>query len=157
VVRGTHDNHFTAFLLSKMVYDYRRQISPWQRFEMNKQRPIHLALHLIKLPPSGIVSILHRISGLLLFLALPLLLLSLQYSLCSIETYTQLVNVLAHPLIKLALIGLLWAFLHHFLAGLRYLAIDLHYLGNLVQSRASSKLVLAVSLIATVLIGAKLW
>ena len=124
---------------------------------MNKPRPKHLALHLIKLPPSGIVSILHRISGLLLFLALPLLLLMLQYSLRSIETYTQLMDVLAHPLSKLALIGLSWAFLHHFCAGLRYLAIDLHYFSNLAQSRASSKWVLAVSLAMTAFLGVKLW
>ena len=124
---------------------------------MNKQRPIHLALHLIKLPPSGIVSILHRISGMLLFIALPLLLLMLQYSLRSIETYTQLLDVLAHPLIKLTLIVLMWAFLHHFLAGLRYLAIDLHFFGSLAQSRFSSKLVLAASLALTIYCGVKLW
>ena len=81
----------------------------------------------------------------------------LQYSLRSIETYTQLMNVLAHPIIKLMLIGLLWAFLHHFFAGLRYLAIDVHFLSSLAQSRASSKLVLFVSLILTILIGAQLW
>jgi len=124
---------------------------------MNKPRPKHLALHLIKLPLPGFVSILHRISGLLLFVALPLLLLMLQYSLRSIETYSQLQAVLAHPLLKLMLIGLLWAFLHHFCAGLRYLAIDLHYVRDLAQARNSSKLVLVVSLALTVLIGAKLW
>lgn len=124
---------------------------------MKKQRPKHLTLHLIKLPLSGIVSILHRFSGLLLFLALPLLLLALQYSLSSIETYTQLMAVLAHPLPKLLLMGLLWAFLHHFCAGLRYLAIDLHYLGNLAQSRSSSRLVLAASLMLTIFFGARLW
>ena len=124
---------------------------------MNKQRPKHLALHLIKLPLPGFVSILHRISGLLLFIALPLLLLMLQYSLRSIETYTQLLAVLAHPLAKLMLLGLLWAFLHHFCAGLRYLAIDLDYGVKLAQARASSKMVLAVSLVLTVLLGVKLW
>lgn len=124
---------------------------------MNKHRPKHLALHLIKLPLPGFVSVLHRISGLLLFLALPLLLLMLQYSLRSIETYTQLLAVLAHPLAKLMLLGLLWAFLHHFCAGLRYLAIDLDYGVKLAQARASSKAVLAVSLVLTVLLGAKLW
>ncbi len=124
---------------------------------MNKHRPKHLALHLIKLPPSGIVSILHRISGMLLFFALPLLLLMLQYSLRSIETYTHLIEVLNYPLIKLTLIALLWAFLHHFFAGLRYLAIDVHLLGNLAQSRTSSKLVLFMSLMLTVFLGAKLW
>ncbi|MBI2286447.1 MAG: succinate dehydrogenase, cytochrome b556 subunit [Nitrosomonadales bacterium] len=124
---------------------------------MNKHRPKHLALHLIKLPLPGFVSVLHRISGLLLFLALPLLLLMLQYSLRSIETYTQLLAVLAHPLAKLMLLGVLWAFLHHFCAGLRYLAIDLDYGVKLAQARASSKMVLAVSLVLTVLLGAKLW
>lgn len=124
---------------------------------MNTKRPKHLALHQIKLPLPGIVSIMHRISGLLLFLALPLLLLMLQYSLRSIETYTRLLAVLAHPLSKLALLGLLWAFLHHFCAGLRYLAIDLHYVPNLKLARQSSLLVLVVSLILTVLLGVKLW
>jgi len=124
---------------------------------MNKKRPKHLALHQIKLPLPGIVSILHRISGLLLFLALPLLLAMLYYSLRSIETYTQLVGVLVHPLPKLALLVLLWAFLHHFCAGLRYLAIDLHYVRNLAQARGSSRMVLAASLLLTVFAGARLW
>lgn len=124
---------------------------------MNRKRPKHLALHQIKLPLPGIVSILHRISGLLLFFALPLLLLMLQYSLNSIETYTQLMAVLAHPLARLLLLGLLWAFLHHFCAGLRYLAIDLHLLHNLAQARNSSKMVLLASLSLTLFFGAKLW
>lgn len=124
---------------------------------MNKKRPKHLALHLIKLPLPGIVSILHRVSGLLLFCALPLLLLMLQYSLRSTETYTQLIAVLSYPLIKIMLIGLLWAFLHHFCAGLRYLAVDLHLVRDLAQARSSSKVVMVVSLALTVYLGVKLW
>lgn len=124
---------------------------------MLKKRPKHLALHLIRLPLPGLISILHRVSGLALFFALPLLLLTLQYSLRSIVTYTQLQEVLAHPFAKLILLGLLWAFLHHFCAGLRYLAIDLHYVSTLKQARGSSKIVLLVSLLLTILIGAKLW
>jgi succinate dehydrogenase / fumarate reductase cytochrome b subunit len=125
--------------------------------KMNKKRPKHLALHLIKLPLPGFVSILHRVSGLLLFLALPALLLMLQYSLRSIETYTQLQTLLAQPILKLAMLGLLWAFLHHFCAGLRYLAIDLHYVRSLAQARNSSKVVMVVSLLLTVFFGVKLW
>ncbi|HAF43805.1 MAG TPA: succinate dehydrogenase, cytochrome b556 subunit [Gallionellaceae bacterium] len=124
---------------------------------MNKPRPKHLALHLIKLPLSGYVSILHRASGAVLFLALPLLLMILDQSLRSIETYTNLTDVLANPLLKVVLFGLMWAFLHHFCAGLRYLAIDLHLLPTLAAARAGSKWVLAVSLTLTVLLGAKLW
>ncbi|MGA7748962.1 MAG: succinate dehydrogenase, cytochrome b556 subunit [Gallionella sp.] len=124
---------------------------------MNKSRPKHLALHQIKLPLPGVVSILHRISGLLLFCALPLLLLMLQYSLSSIETYTQLTEVLGNPLIKIILTGLLWAFMHHFCAGLRYLAVDLHLVRDLAQARNSSKVVMVVSLALTIIIGVKLW
>ena len=124
---------------------------------MNKKRPKHLALHQIKLPLPGIVSILHRASGLALFIALPLLLLMLQYSLTSIETYTQLMDVLANPLIKLLLLALSWALLHHFCAGLRFLAIDLHLIRGLAQARNSSRVVLAASLALTVLAGIRLW
>lgn len=124
---------------------------------MKKARPRHLALHQIKLPLPGIVSILHRISGLLLFIALPLLLLALQYSLSSIETHTHLLEMLAQPLPKLVMLGLLWAFLHHFCAGIRYLLIDLRIGSDLAGARYSSKVVLAVSLLSTVMLGAKLW
>jgi succinate dehydrogenase / fumarate reductase cytochrome b subunit len=124
---------------------------------MNKKRPKHLALHLIKLPLPGFVSILHRVSGLLLFLALPLLLLMLQFSLRSIETFTELMDTLSQPLAKLVILGLSWAFLHHFCAGLRYLAIDMHLVGNLAQARNTSWAVMLVSLVLTVLVGAALW
>ena len=124
---------------------------------MNKNRPKHLALHLIKLPLPGVVSILHRISGLVLFLLLPLLLLMLQYSLRSIETYTRLMEVLQSPVIKLMLLGVGWAFLHHFLAGIRYLAIDLDLGIGLAPARATSRLVLITGLALTVMLGVGLW
>jgi succinate dehydrogenase / fumarate reductase cytochrome b subunit len=120
---------------------------------MNKKRPKHLALHKIKLPLPGFVSILHRASGILLFVSLPLLLWMLQASMRSIETYTQLVEILQHPLSKLVLIGLLWAFFHHFCAGIRFLALDLHLGSSLAQARTSSKWVIGVSLLLTVLSG----
>lgn len=123
----------------------------------NKKRPKHLALHKIQLPLPGFVSILHRVSGAILFLALPLLLLLLDQSLRSIETYTNLTENLAHPVLKLGLLGLIWAFLHHFCAGLRYLAIDMHLLPNLAAARTSSKWVMVVSLALTAVFGVKLW
>jgi succinate dehydrogenase / fumarate reductase, cytochrome b subunit len=120
---------------------------------MNKNRPKHLALHKIRLPLPGLVSILHRLSGILLFLSLPLLLWMLQASTRSIETYTQLIEILQYAASKIVLLGLLWAFFHHFCAGIRYLAIDLHIGSSLAQARASSKWVLGVSLLLTVLSG----
>lgn len=124
---------------------------------MNKKRPKHLALLKIKLPLPGYVSILHRVSGAVLFFALPLLLLLFDQSLRSIETYTNLTEHLSNPLLKLGLLGLLWAFLHHFCAGLRYLAIDLHLLPSLKAARVSSMVVMGASLTLTVVFGVMLW
>lgn len=124
---------------------------------MQPSRPKHLALHKIALPLPGWVSILHRAAGALLFLALPLLLLALQYSLTSIEHYTALQDLLSQPLLKLLALGLGWAFFHHFWAGLRYLLIDLHWLRGLAAARASSRWVLALALICTALWGRWLW
>jgi succinate dehydrogenase / fumarate reductase cytochrome b subunit len=139
------------------VYDCAIRFLALDEMTMNKIRPKHLALHKIKLPLPGIVSILHRISGAVLFVALPLLLFIFDQSLRSIETYTNLTEVLSHPILKLTLLGLMWAFLHHFCAGLRYLAIDLHLLSHISVARTSSKWVMLVSLSLTIVLGVKLW
>lgn len=124
---------------------------------MNKKRPKFLALHQIKLPLPGVVSILHRISGALLFLALPAMLWLFQCSLTSIETYSELRQVMAHPALKLLSLGVMWAFLHHFCAGVRYLLIDLNVASGLAAARSSSRWVLAVSALLTVWLGVELW
>lgn len=124
---------------------------------MNTKRPKHLALHQIKLPLPGLVSILHRFSGVLLFLCLPLLLWMFQASLRSILTYTRLLEILQNPFIKLALLGMIWAFLHHLCAGIRYLLIDLRYFSTLAGARLTSKWVLFVSLGLTMMMGLRLW
>jgi succinate dehydrogenase cytochrome b subunit len=125
---------------------------------MLKQRPVYLDLVRIRLPLPGIVSILHRVSGALLFLiGIPLLLGALAASLESPESYAELKAAFAHPLAKLALIGFLWAYLHHFFAGIRFLLLDLLQGIELPSARRSSVAVLAVSLALTLIIGARLW
>ena len=124
---------------------------------MNKKRPVHLNLLKISLPLPGVISILHRVSGVILFLALPLLLLMLQFSLHSPESYAQLGQTLQHPLIKIVWLGLLWGFVHHFCCGIRHLALDMHYGVKLVQARTSSRWVMIISIFTTLLLGAWLW
>lgn len=124
---------------------------------MNPTRPKYLDLTKIRLPLPGLVSILHRISGLGLFLFLPLLLWLLQSSLASPDTYVRYRAAIAHPLLKLVLIGLMWAFLHHLMAGVRFLLLDVHYGTGLAAARATSVVVLAVSLALTVILGVWLW
>lgn len=122
-----------------------------------RSRPKHLDLTQIKLPIPGIVSIMHRISGAGLFLLLPFLLYLLHASLASPETHAVFLGVVAHPLVKLLLLGLLWAFLHHFCAGIRYLALDLHIGTDLPSARASSFAVIGASLLLTLVFGVWLW
>jgi succinate dehydrogenase / fumarate reductase cytochrome b subunit len=124
---------------------------------MTKSRPKYLDLFKIRLPAPGLISILHRISGLGLFLFLPLLLWLFQSSLTSPDSYVRYRDAFANPLLKLVLIGLLWAFVHHLLAGLRFLALDLHYGTDLPTARASSRLVLVTAIVLTAILGVWLW
>ncbi|MFN3986299.1 MAG: succinate dehydrogenase, cytochrome b556 subunit [Rhodocyclaceae bacterium] len=124
---------------------------------VRKQRPKFLALNEIRLPLPGIVSILHRISGAGLFLFLPFLLFLFDRSVSSPESFAAYKSIVGNPLIKLILFGLLWAYLHHFCAGIRFLLLDLHKGLELEAARKSSRIVLVVSIVLTVLIGVKLW
>ena len=124
---------------------------------MTKSHPKYLDLFKIRLPVPGLVSILHRISGLGLFLFLPFLLWLFQSSLTSPDSYVRYRAAFAHPLVKLILIGLLWAFMHHLLAGVRFLALDLHYGTDLPSARATSWLVLVTAIVLTAILGVWLW
>jgi succinate dehydrogenase / fumarate reductase cytochrome b subunit len=120
-------------------------------------RPKNLKLSTIRLPLPALISILHRASGVILFLVIPVFIWALQTSLLSDTGYQSLQNLMQCWLVKLMLLGIAWAFIHHFLAGLRHLAHDAHWWEGLMQARVTSKLVLALSLVLTMVIGVKLW
>ena len=122
-----------------------------------KRRPKHLDLAKIRLPMPGFVSILHRVSGAVMFVLIPLCLYLLERSLASADTYTGMAAFVGHPIVKLVLLALLWAFLHHLFAGIRFLMLDLHVGSELAAARSSSGAVLVVSLILPVVLGVKLW
>jgi len=125
---------------------------------MKKTRPKYLDLTEIRLPLPALVSILHRVSGVGLYLVgIPLGLYLFQLSLSSEQGYRQLAEVSGQWFVKLILLGLLWAFLHHFCAGIRYLALDMHMGDEIRQARGTSYAVFAVSLVLTVILGVQLW
>lgn len=124
---------------------------------MQKQRPKHLDLAKIRLPVPGIVSILHRVSGVALFLSLPLLLYLFKGTLSTAEAFESFRALVGNPLVKLVLLGLLWAYLHHFCAGIRFLFLDIHKGVELQTARATAKTVLVVSIALTVILGVALW
>ena len=124
---------------------------------MAKSRPKHLNLFVIRQPIPAIVSILHRVSGVLLFLFLWLFLFGLQRSLTSPGTFADLKVTMAQPLVKLLLLVLAWAYLHHFFAGLRHLALDLRIGIELPKARAMAIGALVLSLVLTVAVGVLIW
>ena len=122
-----------------------------------KNRPKNLNLLTIRLPINALVSILHRATGCVLFLVLPVILLLLQLSLSSAAHFEMVVSILHSPFIKLMLIGLAWAFLHHFFAGVRHLAMDVHWMTTLIKARYTSKIVLVLGALTTLMLAVRLW
>jgi len=109
-----------------------------------RNRPKNLNLFTIRLPINAVVSILHRMSGMVLFLFIPALIWSLQTSLNSEASFNALGAMFQHWAFKLVLIGLSWPFFHHLYAGLRHLGQDVHWMTTLNKARFSSRIVLGL-------------
>jgi succinate dehydrogenase / fumarate reductase, cytochrome b subunit len=128
-----------------------------------KIRPKYLSLPAIlfeiRLPVPGWVSILHRISGaLLIFPFLAWLLYLLDASLVSEQGFERIrTDYLQMPLAKLGLLVFVWAYCHHFFAGIRYLLLDLNVGIELHKARATSWVVIVGALALTAVIGARIW
>lgn len=110
-----------------------------------------------RLPAPGMVSIMHRVSGALMFLLLWWVLWLLELSLGSEGSFLRLKEVAALWWVKLLLLGLAWALLHHLAAGVRYLFLDLHIGVDKAASVKSALAVYAVSLPLTLLVGLRLF
>ena len=117
-----------------------------------KKRPKNLDLTTIKLPLPGKVSILHRVSGAGLFLCFPVLLWLFGASLTSPDSFASFKAVFATLPAKVVLAGLIWAFIHHFCAGIRFLLLDLHIGIEKEAPRQSAGVVLAVSIPLTLIL-----
>ncbi|MFG6466565.1 succinate dehydrogenase, cytochrome b556 subunit [Roseateles sp. BYS87W] len=134
-----------------------------------KTRPVFTNIHVTqivsyRLPPAGIVSILHRISGLLMFLLLPFVVWMLDNSLSSEISFEAFTNVFVAGVagipgwfVKLVALGLIWAYLHHFIAGVRHLWMDATHSVSKAQGHSSAVVTLVLSVLLTVALGAKLF
>lgn len=122
------------------------------------RRPKYYDLSLARLPPPGLVSIIHRVTGALLFFPiLPALLYALGATLGSEEGFNRWHDFFAHPAVKVALVGAAWLYAHHFFAGIRYLLLDLHIGVAKAPSRTSAYAVLALGAITAALAAWCLW
>jgi succinate dehydrogenase / fumarate reductase cytochrome b subunit len=125
---------------------------------LHRRRPKYLNLMEIKLPLPAVISILHRVSGVLLFFpGIPILLYSLQMMLDSPQSYEDFHAILSCIPVKIGLTVLLWFFMHHLCAGIRHLALDLHYGEGREQAKVSGKLVLIAGIILTISFGTVIW
>lgn len=118
-----------------------------------------------RLPPAGIVSILHRVSGALMFLLLPFIIWMFDTSVSSEISFARFtaafnigVGFLPGWCLKLVALALIWAYLHHFIAGLRHLWMDVSHAAVEKKSGNSTALAtLFLSVLLTVVLGAKLF
>ena len=124
---------------------------------MKSQRPVNLDLRTIKLPITAYTSILHRISGVILFVGLAVLLYALDKSLASEEGFEQVKACMTSPLAKLVIWGLLSALLYHLVAGVRHLIMDMGIGETLEGGALGSQIVIAVSAVVIVLAGVWIW
>ena len=116
------------------------------------------------LPLPGVVSILHRISGGILFVLLPFIIWMFDTSVSSEVSYLQFtsaftagIGFLPGWLIKIVVLVLIWAYLHHFVAGLRHLWMDATHSVGMKFGRQSAVATLAISLLLTLALGIKLF
>jgi len=124
---------------------------------VKSQRPVNLDLRTIKLPITGITSFLHRVSGIILFLGLGIMLYALSNSLSSAEGFGEVKGYMTSPLAKFVAWGLLSALLYHLVAGVRHLIMDMGVGETLEGGRLGSKIIIAVSVVLIVLAGVWIW
>jgi succinate dehydrogenase / fumarate reductase cytochrome b subunit len=134
-----------------------------------KTRPVYRNIHIsqivkYRLPPAGMVSIGHRISGVLMFLMLPFVVWLFDVSLTSEISYERFSSAYASGLwifpawiVKLATLALIWAYLHHFVAGVRHLWMDATHAVTMEFGHNSAIATLGISLLLTLVLGAKLF
>lgn len=124
---------------------------------MNKKRPINLDLTTLHFPVMAITSIMHRLSGIVVFVLLPLMLYYLQQSLGSAESFHHLQEQLLHPLHRFLLWGFLGALSYHFMAGVRHLVADYGCGETVLTARRTAWLLLLMTLVVLILLGAWIW
>jgi succinate dehydrogenase / fumarate reductase, cytochrome b subunit len=134
-----------------------------------KTRPVYRNIHITdlakyRLPPAGLVSIGHRISGVLMFLLLPFIIWLFDVSVTSEISYERFTSAFSAGVgpfkgwfLKLIVLGLIWAYLHHFIAGVRHLWMDATHSVTKEFGHLSALVTLGASIALTLMLGFKLF
>ncbi len=124
---------------------------------MKKQRPVNLEINTISFPASAIASILHRVSGVIMFFAMGILMWAFATSLSSIEGFELVKECLDNLLAKFVIWGTLTALIYHMLGGFRHLMMDMGYFEEKNSGNSSAKVMYFIVIILSVLVGVQLW
>lgn len=124
---------------------------------MNKQRFVNFDLLTIQYPFTAIISILHRLSGILIFLLIPFLLWLLDEALISISGFEYIKAALMNPIGKIIIWTFLVALGYHFSAGIRHLLMDIGFFESLRNARTSGTIILIISILWALIVGIWLW
>ncbi|MBY5922244.1 succinate dehydrogenase cytochrome b556 subunit [Ferrimonas balearica] len=125
---------------------------------MNKQRPVYLDLQQIQFPATAIASILHRVSGVILFVSIAVLLWLLATSLGSAQGFASVSEIMNSPIAKFVVWGILTALAYHFCGGIRHLLMDLgHFEGSMESGNNSARAAMAITVVLSVIAGIWLW
>lgn len=125
----------------------------------NKQRPVYLDIPKLgsRMSITAKISILHRVSGVLMFLAIPFVLFLLHRSLTNEAFYEQCYGIASLPVMKIIYLVLIWAIMHHMCAGVRFLFLDIEKGIEKSCAQKSARWVLVVSLLLTAVLGVWMW
>lgn len=124
---------------------------------MKKQRPVNLELNTISFPPSALVSILHRITGVAMFFALLLVIGAWAFSLNSAESFQSVSDMMSGVVGKILTIGTVSALTYHILGGVRHMLMDMGYFEELESGNNSAKAIIGLWVILTVVMGVVIW
>jgi len=124
---------------------------------MNKKRPINLDITTLHFPVMSITSIMHRLSGILVFFLLPMMLYYLQQSLQSAASFQKLQHLLQQPLHKLILWAFSSALIYHFMAGIRHMIADFGYGEVVTTAKKTAWVLIILTVITTISLGVWLW
>ncbi|MBU1295314.1 MAG: succinate dehydrogenase, cytochrome b556 subunit [Gammaproteobacteria bacterium] len=125
---------------------------------MNKKRPVNLDILTISQPVTAIVSILHRVTGIILFVGLAFLFYAFDLSLESQEGFDQVVNALQTSfLVKFVIWGVVSALMYHFVAGVKHLFMDMGYFEELESGRHAAIANIVIAAVLIVLAGVWIW
>jgi succinate dehydrogenase / fumarate reductase cytochrome b subunit len=128
-----------------------------QAHKVKKQRPVNLQLNTISFPPTAIVSILHRATGVAMFFALMFVIWAWAVSVNSLDGFNSIKEVMAGPFGKFVAIGTVSALIYHVLGGVRHVIMDMGHWEEIKSGNNSAVATIVLWLVLTVVVGIVLW